>query len=185
LTCEVRLVGGTARVAAQHRRHAPSVTANTLTGEITDGPHETPSKTTPSSRSLQCWRRHPVAGRRYRSSMRRPSRRSKGRLDEGDKDELLPSNTRSEVSSSGSRSRAQRLAGFHLAHRRGYGVQHAGGEELQIYLAYSLVGLKQSMPGTGVRPAHQRMERPSPWWPTFPRAHEHDHPRRRRGRCSS
>jgi hypothetical protein len=31
--------------------------------------------------------------------MRRLSRRSKGRLDEGDKDEFLPSNTRPEVSS--------------------------------------------------------------------------------------
>jgi hypothetical protein len=47
----------------------------------------------------ECWRGDPVAGRRYRSSMRRLSRRSRGRLDEGDKDEFLPSNTRPETSS--------------------------------------------------------------------------------------
>jgi hypothetical protein len=66
----------------------------------------------------------------------------------------------------------QRLAGFHPAHRRGVRRAARGRREPQVYLAYSLVGLNlglmRSMPGTGVRRAHQRMERPSPWWPTFP-----------------
>jgi hypothetical protein len=70
--------------------------------------------------------------------------------------------------SSGSRSRASAWQGSTQRIVEAYGVQHAGGEEPQVYLAYSLVGLKQSMPGTSIRRAHQRMERPSPWWPTFP-----------------
>lgn len=73
--------------------------------------------------------------------------------------------------SSGSRSRAQRLAGPPSASSRRTACSTRR-REPQIHLAYSPVGLnlgpERSMPGTGVRRAHQRMERPSPWWPTFP-----------------
>lgn len=54
-----------------------------------------------------------------------------------------------------------------------YGAQHAGPPTGAIYVAYSLVGLhlalERGWAGVQVRALHQRMGRPEPSWPPFPR----------------
>jgi Family of unknown function (DUF5946) len=76
------------------------------------------------------------------------------------------------------------LGGFELTHPAliaschqltvdAYGAQHAGPPTGAIRVAYSLVGLLLALDrgwsGTEVREFHQRMGRPDPSWPPFPR----------------
>jgi hypothetical protein len=54
-----------------------------------------------------------------------------------------------------------------------YGAQHAGPPTGALRVAYSLAGLmlalERGWSGPEVRAFHQRMGRPEPWWPSFPR----------------
>jgi uncharacterized protein DUF5946 len=54
-----------------------------------------------------------------------------------------------------------------------YGAQHADRDGSGIRVAYSLVGLflalERGMHGVDVRQVHQRMGKPGPSWPRFPR----------------
>ena len=65
------------------------------------------------------------------------------------------------------------LGRFHQLTVDAYGAQHAGGPTKPIYVAYSVVGLhlalERGLTGVQVRTAHQRMGRPAPSWPAFPR----------------
>jgi hypothetical protein len=64
-------------------------------------------------------------------------------------------------------------ARFHQLAVDAYGAQHAGGDTGYIRVAYSLVGLylalERGLTGVQVRDAHQRLGRPDPTWPSFPR----------------
>jgi uncharacterized protein DUF5946 len=68
------------------------------------------------------------------------------------------------------------LGRFHQMMVDAYGAQHADATGSGIRVAYSLVGLllaiERGMNGLQVRQIHQRMGKPGPSWPRFPRPAE-------------
>jgi Family of unknown function (DUF5946) len=65
------------------------------------------------------------------------------------------------------------LGRYHQLTVDAYGAQHANADGSGIRVAYSLVGLflalERGMNGLAVRQLHQRMGKPGPSWPRFPR----------------